>query len=263
MLERTQGQPLPCRVLPWQDAAVVDHAPPPQPVGRLLDTVALERSAVVANRAMNRERQLAGVNSYTRELGFNPVDVLTTALADRRTTEASGWLDLCCGTGRALIQAAVELRRRGLAERTTVVGVDLVDAFDATPAPAGSPELICASVADWTPTRCYDLITCLHGLHYVGDKLAVLSRAASWLTGTGRMVADLDLASIRLAAGQPAGRGLAASLRAAGFSYDARRHRISRTGCRDVHLPYSYLGADDHAGPNYTGQPAVHSYYTL
>jgi hypothetical protein len=29
---------------------------------------------VVANNAMNRERQLAGVNSYRRELGFGPLD---------------------------------------------------------------------------------------------------------------------------------------------------------------------------------------------
>lgn len=26
-------------------------------------------------------------------------------------------------------------------------------------------------------------------------------------------------------------------------------------------LPYAYLGADDGTGPNYTGQPAVDSYY--
>jgi len=40
---------------------------------RLLDDGDLTLSAVVANCAMNRERQLAGVNSYTRELGFNPL----------------------------------------------------------------------------------------------------------------------------------------------------------------------------------------------
>lgn len=39
--------------------------------GVLLDDAALEKSAVVANRAMNRERQLAGVNSHARELGFD------------------------------------------------------------------------------------------------------------------------------------------------------------------------------------------------
>jgi hypothetical protein len=50
-------------------------------------------------------------------------------------------------------------------------------------------------------------------------------------------------------------------LRAAGFTYGGRTRRIRRQGCVDVELPFRYLGADDHAGPNYTGQPAVHSYY--
>ncbi|MGK5444479.1 class I SAM-dependent methyltransferase [Micromonospora sp. URMC 105] len=227
--------------------------------GALLSTAALERSAVVANNAMNRERQLAGVNSYARELGFNPVDVLTDRLAGAAAT--AGWLDLCCGTGRALIQAAGQLRRMGLAERTALVGVDLVDAFDPAPTRPANLRLVCASVATWAPARPFDLITCLHGLHYVGDKLAVLARAADWLTPEGRFVADLDLSSIRLADGRPAGRRLTALLRAAGFSYDPRRRRISRTGRREVHLPYRFLGADDRAGPNYTGQPAVHSHY--
>ncbi|MER6596142.1 class I SAM-dependent methyltransferase [Micromonospora purpureochromogenes] len=225
----------------------------------LLDTTALERSAVVANNAMNRERQLAGVNSYARELGFNPVDVLTDRLAGAAAT--AGWLDLCCGSGRALIQAAGQLRRVGLTERTALVGVDLVDAFDPAPTPPANLRLICASVATWAPDRPFDLITCLHGLHYVGDKLAVLARAADWLTPEGRFVADLDLSSIRLADGRPAGRRLTALLRDAGFTYDSRRRRISRTGRREVRLPYRFLGADDRAGPNYTGQPAVHSHY--
>jgi hypothetical protein len=113
----------------------------------------------------------------------------------------------------------------------------------------------------WTPHRSFDLITCVHGLHYVGDKLALLTRAASWLTNNGRLVADLDLANIRLPDGRPAGRRLTTCLRAAGLGYDPRRHRIATTGRLDVQLPYTYLGADDHAGANYTGQPAVNSYY--
>ena len=224
---------------------------------RLLDSAALEASSVVANCDMNRVRQLAGVNSYARELGFNPVDVLMADVTG--TGRAAAWLDLCCGSGRALIQAAETLQQAGLVERIALVGVDLVDAFD--PAPPG-PELICASVTDWTPTQAFDLITCLHGLHYVGDKLAVLNRAASWLTETGRLVADIDLASIRLQDGQPAGKRLAARLRTVGFSYDSRRHRISCIGPRTADLPYRYLGADDRAGANYTGQPAVNSYYS-
>jgi hypothetical protein len=100
----------------------------------------------------------------------------------------------------------------------------------------------------------------VHGLHYVGDKLAVLAAAAGWLTDDGLLVANLDLTAIRLPDRRPAGRRLGNALRAAGFGYDRRRRRIRRTGRREVVLPYTYLGADDQAGPNYTGQPAVDSY---
>jgi SAM-dependent methyltransferase len=203
----------------------------------LLDDRALLASAVVANNAMNRERQLAGVNSYARELGFNPADGLGPG----------GWLDLCCGRGRALIQAAAQVS-------APLVGVDLVDAFD--PAPP-TVTLICASVTTWATEQRFDLITCLHGLHYVGDKLGVLVKAASWLTPTGRLLVDVDLAAVKV----PSRRRLPAQLRAAGFTVDARRHRIGCTGPRIVTLPYAYLGADDRAGPNYTGQPAVDAYY--
>jgi SAM-dependent methyltransferase len=163
-------------------------------------------------------------------------------------TEA-GWLDLCCGTGRALIQAAEQLHRAGRAEHIALVGVDLVDAFDTTPAPEhSSPRLICADVTTWAPDRRFDLITCVHGLHYLGDKLATLCRAAGWLTDGGLLIADLDLTSIRLPDGRPAGRALTNALRRAGYQYDARRHRVTCTDRLQVSLPYSYLGADDRAG---------------
>jgi SAM-dependent methyltransferase len=226
----------------------------------LLSNAELERSGVVANCAMNRVRQLAGVNSYTRELGFNPLGFLTSRLDAQPPSLTAGWLDLCCGTGRALVQAGAQLASIGLAERAVLAGVDLAGMFD--PVPASVPvRLVTASVLAWEPGQAFDLITCVHGLHYIGDKLAVLARAATWLTPAGLLVADLDLASIRLAGGEPAARRLAARLRAAGFSYSSRRHRITRTGPADVHLPYSYLGADDQAGPGYTGQDAVNSHY--
>ncbi len=222
---------------------------------RLVDDATLASSAVVANSAMNRERQLAGPNSYTRDLGFNPLDRL---LAGREGLVA--WLDLCCGQGRALLQAGAEVAARGLADRVALVGVDLVDYFD--PAPPGSTvELVCAPLTTWTPDRRFNLITVVHGLHYVGDKLGVLARAASWLTDTGLLVADLDLAAVRGADGEPLGRALTTRLRRQGFTYDGRRRRISCRGGRELMLPYRYLGADDRAGPNYTGQPAVHSFY--
>jgi SAM-dependent methyltransferase len=207
------------------------------------------------------------------------------------------WLDLCCGTGRGLVQAADRLARAGLDGRVAIVGVDLVDFFDASPHPSELLRLTCASVTSWTPRHRFDLITCVHGLHYVGDKLGLLTRVAGWLTADGLFSAHLDLDNIRLDDGRPGGRRLVASLRAAGFTVDLRRRRIgrtgpgtqiesadpgtriggtgranrirgagraSRTGDSDLGtptLPYTYLGADDRAGPNSTGQPAVNSHY--
>jgi SAM-dependent methyltransferase len=232
--------------------------------GELLDDEALEKSAVVANCSMNRERQLAGVNSYARELRFDPLQEVVTARSGGSGAALGGtaaWLDLCCGSGRALIQAACQVHRAGLAGQVVLAGVDLVDAFDAVPEPTAGLELVCAPVAAWEPARSFDLITCVHGLHYIGDKLALLTRAASWLTPAGRLVADLDLAAVR-AGGPAADRRLRSRLRAAGFAYSPRRRQITCAGRRDVRLPYAYLGADDSAGHGYTGQPAVASYYT-
>ena len=74
-------------------------------------------------------------------------------------------------------------------------------------------------------------------------------------------MANLDLANLRLPDGRAAGRNVSSDLRRAGLEYDRRRRLIVCRGRRTVVLPYRYLGADDRAGPNYTGQPAVDSYY--
>ena len=113
------------------------------------------------------------------------------------------------------------------------------------------------------PDRPFDLITCVHGLHYVGDKLGLIARAASWLAEDGLFVASLDLHNLKFADGKPAGRRMAADLRRAGLEYDRRRRLVVCRGRKVVELPYRYLGADDRAGPNYTGQPAVDSYYEV
>jgi SAM-dependent methyltransferase len=201
-----------------------------------------------------------GVISFTLTTGAAR-DEVTAWIAGRAGGGTAAWLDLCCGSGRALVQAARQVTRAGLAGRVVLAGVDLVDAFDAVPGPVPGLELVCAPVAAWEPVRSFDLITCVHGLHYIGDKLALLTRAAGWLTPAGRLVADLDLATIRVG-GPAATRRLRSRLRAAGLAYSPRRHQITCTGRRDVRLPYAYLGADDRAGPGYTGQPAVTSYYT-
>ncbi|TYB43367.1 class I SAM-dependent methyltransferase [Actinomadura chibensis] len=208
-----------------------------------LDDTTLERSPVVANCEMNRGRTLS---AYARELGIAP-------LAE---TGSGRWLDLCCGSARALTEAAL-----ALPPGAEIVGVDLVDHFVPGPHPAAL-HLITASATAWAPKTRFDLITCVHGLHYIGDKLGVLTKAANWLTENGLLIANFDTQSIRHPDGTPAGRRLTRALRQAGFTYTPRTHRISRRGRKEITLPYTYIGADDQAGPNYTGQPAVNSLYT-
>lgn len=221
---------------------------------KLLDDDDLERSAVVANCRMNRERNLLGSNGYDRELGFNPLAYL------KERTSSSGtaaWLDLCCGTGRALIQAAEIVQAERLA--IAIVGVDLVGMLAPTPPDLSRLRLVEASLGSWRPDRAFDLITCVHGLHYIGDKLALIARAASWLTEDGLFVASLDNHNLKL--GALSVRRFTTGLCRAGLRYDARRRLVSCRGRKHVSLPYRYLGADDTAGPNYTGQQAVDSYY--
>jgi hypothetical protein len=60
-------------------------------------------SAVVANCAMNRERQLTGVNSYARDLGFDPLAVVTAqagAAAAGETARPRGWTCAAVPAGR-------------------------------------------------------------------------------------------------------------------------------------------------------------------
>lgn len=222
---------------------------------KLLDDEALERSAVVANCRMNRERNLLGSNGYDRELGFDPLADLKERAAARGK---AAWLDLCCGTGRALIQAAEIIQTEHLP--IDILGVDLIGMFDRVATDLVCLRLVEASLSTWRPDRSFDLITCIHGLHYVGDKLRLVTRAASWLTDDGLFVASLDLNNLKTG-GDKFSRRFASDVRRAGLLYDTRRRLVSCRGRKKVVLPYRYLGADDTTGPNYTGQPAVGSYY--
>ena len=109
---------------------------------------------------------------------------------------------LCCGSGRALIQAARHVREAGLPGRVELAGVDRRTPSTRCLVRCRALTWPARSVAAWEPARSFDLITCVHGLHYVGDKLALLTRAASWLTPDGRLVADLDLSAVNVA-GRP------------------------------------------------------------
>ena len=206
---------------------------------------------------MNRERNLVGSNGYDRELRFNPLEFLKQRIA---TGHLVAWLDLCCGTGRALIQSARQACAEGLVSSIEIVGVDLVGMFDPTDSALSCLRLEEASLSTWRPDRSFDLITCVHGLHYVGDKIGLIARAASWLVEDGLFVANLDLDNICLSDGKT-NRTLLAQLRGSGLEYDRRKRLIVCRGRKGLKLPCRYLGADDGVGPNYTGQPAVTSHY--
>jgi trans-aconitate methyltransferase len=224
----------------------------------LLDNASLERSSVVANSRMNRERRAVGVNSYEKELRVDPIAFLT----DRLTKKGSAsWLDLCCGRGCALIDAANHFRGRCTARQLTLHGIDLVGRFDTVPDDAAFLQLESASLHRWTPPRKYDLITCVHGLHYIGDKLRLVERAVTWLTVDGTLVANLDLANLRLADSTPLRTKIKRRFRDCGLAYDGRRHVLSCVGSKPVSLGFRFVGADDKAGPNYSGQEAVDSHY--
>lgn len=199
----------------------------------------LEGLAVVANSTMNRGR---GLSSYDRELGFSVSQLLG---------EHSGlrWLDLCCGEGRALGEASARF------PGTALWGLDLVDAFR----PSDGVRFAVGSWRDWSCPVKFDLITCVHGLHYFGDKLGSLHRISQWLSPEGRLLGHLDLKSLRRLDGRSYGRMVIGRLRSEGWSYD-RRRVLQRVGPAESST-WEFLGADPTAGPNFTGQPAVDSYY--
>jgi SAM-dependent methyltransferase len=116
-------------------------------------------------------------------------------------------------------------------------------------------------IEDFKPTQEFDLITCVHGLHYLGDKLSVIQKAASMLKEDGVFIANLELKSLKILGKQNSNKTFSDFLRKQKFTVDNRRHLLILRGKRNFDLPFEYLGADDQVGPNYTGQAAVDSYY--
>ena len=221
----------------------------------LLDLEELEQSAIVANCRMNRERDLAGSNGYETDLRLNPLKFLTEQSDDADIS----WLDLCCGSGKALIQAATIVREQKLA--INIIGVDLVNMFLPFEEAKLNLNLVSASLSDWSPDTKFDLITCVHGLHYLGDKIGLLLRSRTWLKPGGKFIANLDPDNLKC--DTPKGHANPLKwLRENGFGYSAKQHLIACNASESIALPpFDFIGADDQAGPNYTGQPAVNSHY--
>lgn len=223
-----------------------------------LDHPSLERSWVVANNRMNRERRLTGTNSYSHDLGFQCKDELDGRL--RRGGHVH-WLDLCCGEGHALIEAARDVADTPSEARCHFEGVDLIEMFAPFPQSWGHLRFHEASLHTWHTDQRYDLITCVHGFHYIGDKLGLLQRCLQWLKPQGLFLAHFDLDSLYDAQGKALKKEVLAMLREAGLAWDGQRRLLRRLGPCTMVLPLQYLGADDKAGPNFTGQEAVHAYY--
>jgi len=225
---------------------------------KLLKDTELEWSATVANNSMNRERKAFGVNSYEKEIPLNPVDFLTS----RQQQETIHWTDLCCGTGNALIQAAAYFKEKTLSKKLSIHGIDLVDHFSAYP-PNSMLELSQLNLSYWNPTKKSDLITCIHGLHYIGDKLGLILQAAAALKKDGVFIGNLDLRNIRMEGMAHSEKAILAFFKRNKIAYNKRKKIIKIEGHQLISATFLYVGADDKAGPNYTGQAAVNSYYKL
>ena len=216
-------------------------------------------SAVIANNRMNRKRKASGINSYEQELKFKPEQFLNDAMATHNPVK---WLDLCCGEANALLQYAGELAEKGMQDKALLEGVDLVDQFQPIPPNITCLKLKIQPLNNWVADGSYHLITCIHGLHYIGDKLAVIKTALQAISDGGLFIANIDLANIKVR-GDRNSQYLRRFFTDNKIDFNARKKIIKCEGPRFISIPLSYLGADDKAGPNYTGQEVVDSYYEI
>ena len=217
-------------------------------------------SPVVANATMNRGRGLRGVNSYERDLHFS----LTDFLAGRVLACGKAlWYDACCGEGRALMEAGNQFAASEWGRQVQIVGVDLVEMF--TPEEVPNVTLTAADVAAFTLDRPADLISCVHGLHYLGDKLGFIQHACAMLTPGGLLLAHLDPDNLRAAgAGASVWRQAVRHAAKNGVALDFKGHvlRIVRTEA-PLNFGLTFQGATVSEQPNYTGITVIDSWYRV
>lgn len=215
----------------------------------------MERSSIVANSLMNRQRKCSGGNSYQKELSFDILEFLKIRL---QKDEQTAWLDIACGEGNALIEAAENLAEY---KNLKITGIDLAGMFQQFSSALNFLQMIETSFENFDSAIEFDLITCVHGLHYIGDKLAFLQKAVSLLKPDGIFLANLDLDNFKFENGKSANRIIAKHLRENGFEFDSKKHLLICHGKKKIEFDFEYLGADDAADANYTGQAVVDSYY--
>lgn len=215
-------------------------------------------SPVVANCKMNRSRKATGVNSYEREFRFHIGQWLTEMIKQNGN---AAWLDLCCGEANALIETEQYLVQTGNRDKALLMGIDMV--LQHSIHKGSTIRLLETTLQEWEVTGSFDLITCSHGLHYVGDKLQTIIKACSALKPNGRFSAHLDMSHVRIRNSESPERYLKSWFKSNGFSYGSRSKILTAYSPVKINPALIYIGADDKAGPNYTGQEAVASYYDI
>ncbi len=224
----------------------------------LLNDKSLEASNIVANCLMNRERRAFGDNSYEKEIFINPYYYLKDRMQHQETV---CWLDFCCGRGKAIIQLMTAFQKEGIDHRFQFIGVDLIEMGDPMPTGMINITLTESSIHSFETDLAFDLITCVHGMHYIGDKLKAIKQYSSYLKEDGLFLCNLDTNTLFDKAGKKLGRKINADLKMADIDYSSQKKMITVKGKKKICLPYTYLGADDTHGKNYTGQKVVASYY--
>ena len=122
-------------------------------------------------------------------------------------------------------------------------------------------QLVTDTIAHWQHAHSYDLITCVHGLHYIGDKLGLIQKCVGTLTSAGTFAGNLDMKNIKKLDGASLDRQLRKTLRGFSLQYNSRQHLLICQGQKQVRFDLRYAGANDQAGKNYTGQEVIDSYY--
>lgn len=217
-------------------------------------------SSTVANATMNRGRGLSGVNSYERELRFSLTDFLAERVRERG---AAIWYDACCGQGRALVEAGRQFADAGWADQVQIIGVDLVSMF--TPDEVPNVTLRTADVAAFALEQPADLITCVHGLHYLSDKLGFLQNAYTMLAPGGLLLGHLDANNVLSEdTGLPIWRQAARHAAKHGVVPELKNHvlRVKR-GEAPLDFGVTFQGGSVSEEPNYTGITVLNSWYAV
>jgi SAM-dependent methyltransferase len=215
-------------------------------------------SSVVANATMNRGRGFSGVNSYERELRFDISQFLAQRVQERGTAL---WLDVCCGEGRALVEAGTRFAETDWGASVEIIGVDLVGMFVPDKVPGVC--LVAVDVMAFMLDRPADLITCVHGLHYLGDKLGFLERAMGMLSTGGIFRGHWDTQNIRTdIPGRVIWPSAVRHARQKGAALAFANHLMQIEGT-DAPLDFGvqYQGATVSETPNYTGITVIDSWY--